>query len=614
MNKLFLLIIAGMLSVAATAQTIAVKGTVTSASDGSPLPGVSIQLKGTTTGTSTDLNGDFSFTAIDSSAVLVFAYVGYKTQEIKVDGKSLLNVVMEAQETIMDEVVVTAMGISRREKTVGYSGGLVIRGRTSIAPAVDYTNESYAKISENGFKKVTDSPLSTFSIDVDRASWSNIRRFLNLGQQPPKDAVRIEEMVNYFNYSYAEPSGSHPYGITTEVASCPWQEGHLIMQIGLQAKHVSTKDLPASNLVFLLDVSGSMNSPNKLPLVQSAFKLLVDNLRPQDRVAIVVYAGAAGVVLPSTSGDKKERIMDAINKLHAGGSTAGGEGITLAYKIAQENFVKGGNNRIILATDGDFNVGASGDADMERLVEEKRKSGVFLTCLGFGMGNYKDSKMEVLADKGNGNYAYIDNMQEANRMFTKEFGGTLFTVAKDVKLQVEFNPAVVEAYRLIGYENRLLNNEDFKDDKKDAGEMGSGHTVTALYEIIPRGVKSPFVKDVDSLKYQSLKPTNQALDAKEMATVKTRYKLPDGDTSIPFEVVVPYAKKSMNKASESLRFASSVAMFGMLLRSSEYMGNLTKDMIISQAKLAKGSDEDGYRSEFIRLVEAYNDRAEVGED
>ncbi|HUX53159.1 MAG TPA: von Willebrand factor type A domain-containing protein [Williamwhitmania sp.] len=614
MKKLLFIIVAGLFSVTAAAQTMAVKGAVTSADNGNPIPGVSIQVMGTTTGATTDLNGNYSFATIDTSAVLVFSFVGFQTQKIKVNGKSVLNVVMVPQVATMDEVVVTSLGMSQQKALQGRVSGVVVHGYANFAPSATYTDESYSKISENGFKRTTDSPLSTFSIDVDRASWSNIRRFLNLGQNPPKDAVRIEEMVNYFNYSYPEPSGNHPYGITTEVAACPWQEGHLIMQIGLQAKHVSTENLPASNLVFLLDVSGSMNEPNKLPLVQSAFKLLVNNLRAKDRVAIVVYAGAAGEVLPSTSGENKVRIMDAIDQLRAGGSTAGGAGISLAYKIAQENFIKGGNNRIILATDGDFNVGASGDADMERLIEEKRKSGVFLTCLGFGMGNYKDSKMETLADKGNGNYAYIDNMQEANRMFTKEFGGTLFTVAKDVKLQVEFNPAVVEAYRLIGYENRLLNNEDFKDDAKDAGEMGSGHTVTAIYEIIPKGVKSPFVKEVDSLKYQAAKLTAEAKEGDEMATVKTRYKLPDGDTSIPFEVVVPFRKGKISSASESLRFSSAVAMFGMMLRNSAYKGDLTKDLIIKQAKLAKGSDEDGYRSEFIRLVEAYNAKVEVGED
>ena len=606
MKKLLLLLISGMFLSAAMSQTVNVSGTVTGSEDGMPLPGVSVQIKGTTIGISTDANGEYSFSRVDSSAILVFSFIGYTTYETAVAGRSIVNVVMQVESKKLEECVVVGYGVKH---AVGAASSVQIRGYSSMPSKPDYSDESYSKISENGFKRATDSPLSTFSIDVDRASWANVRRFLNMGQRPPKDAVRIEEMVNYFDYSYPEPTDNHPYRVSTEVANCPWQEGHLIMQIGLQAKRVPTDNLPNSNLVFLLDVSGSMSDANKLPLVQSAFRLLVNNLRAKDRVAIVVYAGAAGVVLPSTGGDNKTKILEAIDNLSAGGSTAGGEGIMLAYKIAQENFIKGGNNRIILATDGDFNVGASGDSDMERLVEEKRKSGVYLTCLGFGMGNYKDSKIETLADKGNGNYAYIDNIQEANRMFGKEFGGTLFTVAKDVKLQVEFNPAVVEAYRLIGYENRMLNAEDFKDDAKDAGEMGSGHTVTAIYEIIPRGVKSPFIKDVDSLKYQTAKLTKEAKEGDEMATVKTRYKLPDSDTSIPFEVAVPFRKGKIGEASESLQFSSSVAMFGMLLRDSEFKGSLTKEQIIKQAKASRGSDGEGYRAEFIRLVESFDEKS-----
>ncbi|MEX0287820.1 MAG: von Willebrand factor type A domain-containing protein, partial [Flavobacteriaceae bacterium] len=355
-------------------------------------------------------------------------------------------------------------------------------------------DESYAKITENTFQKVALNPLSTFSIDVDKASYSNIRRLINNGGSVPIDAVKLEEMINYFEYYYPQPKDEHPFSINTEVAQTPWNRQTRLLRIGLQGRSFENEALPASNLTFLIDVSGSMNSPNKLPLLKAAFKLLVNQLREKDKVAIVVYAGAAGVVLEPTSGAEKFKIVEALDQLYAGGSTAGGEGIELAYAIAQKNFIKEGNNRVILATDGDFNVGVSSDRAMEKLIEEKRKTGVFLSVLGFGMGNYKDSKLEVLADKGNGNHAYIDNMQEAQKVFGKEFGGTLFTIAKDVKIQLEFNPSKVAAYRLLGYENRLLEAEDFIDDTKDAGELGSGHTVTALYEIIPVGIQSEYLK------------------------------------------------------------------------------------------------------------------------
>ncbi|HRF41540.1 MAG TPA: VWA domain-containing protein, partial [Saprospiraceae bacterium] len=360
----------------------------------------------------------------------------------------------------------------------------------SVAPAPKpqegyyHNTEDYSPIAENRFHKATDTPLSTFSIDVDAASYSNMRRFLKNGQMPPADAVRIEEMINYFDYQYPQPTGEHPFEVVAEMSECPWQPEHRLLHIGLKGREIATDKLPPSNLVFLIDVSGSMDSPNKLPLLQSAFRLLVNQLRPQDKVAMVVYAGAAGLVLEPTDGNDKQKILEALQRLQAGGSTAGGAGIRLAYDVARQHFVKGGNNRVILATDGDFNVGASSDADMVRLIEEERKSGVFLTVLGFGMGNYKDNKMQQLSNAGNGNHAYIDDIDEAKKVLVEEFGGTLFTIAKDVKIQIEFNPAQVAGYRLIGYENRLLNKEDFNDDKKDAGELGAGHTVTALYEIV----------------------------------------------------------------------------------------------------------------------------------
>jgi Ca-activated chloride channel homolog len=464
---------------------------------------------------------------------------------------------------------------------------------------VEGNTESYNVITENDFKAAQSTPLSTFSIDVDRAAYTNVRRFLNMGQKPPKDAVRIEEMINYFDYSYPQPQGDQPFEVITETGACPWNPKHQLLHIGLQGKKVPTQNLPLSNLVFLIDVSGSMEAEDKLPLVKASLKLLTDNLRENDRVAIVVYAGAAGEVLASTKGSNKGKIKDAIDNLSAGGSTAGGEGIELAYKIAKQNFVKNGNNRIILATDGDFNVGASDDNDMERLITKERESGVFLTCLGFGMGNYKDSKMETLADKGNGNYGYIDNMQEAQKMFIKEFGGTLFTIAKDVKIQIEFNPTKVAGYRLIGYENRLLKDEDFKDDKKDAGELGSGHTVTALYEIIPVGVDDKNLKKVDNLKYQQNNPTN---NHQELATIKLRYKKPDAQTSIELVKIISADNVNDYALSDNFRFSASVALFGMLLRESQYKGVGDYKMVLSLAERSKGSDTEGYRSEFVRLV------------
>ncbi|MEQ9468739.1 MAG: von Willebrand factor type A domain-containing protein [Ekhidna sp.] len=575
--------------------------------NGQTLAGVNVVIKGTTTGTTTDLNGFYSIEVPGEKTVLVFSFVGFETQEIQVGARKIIDVTMGGA-TELQEVVVPVTGKPEREKkALGYNishdmaaSGAAMRSMYQPAYEVDYHNtEEYSTIRENGFRKVLDHALSTFSIDVDAASYSNMRRFINNGQLPPKDAVRIEEMINYFNYEYENPTGKDPFSINTEVSRAPWNEKHLIAQIGLQGKKIDLDDLPASNIVFLLDVSGSMSAPNKLPLLKSAFKLLVNELRPQDKVSIVVYAGAAGVVLQPTDGNDKKKIMDALDQLQAGGSTAGGAGIQLAYKLAKEQFVKGGNNRVVLATDGDFNVGASSNAEMERLIEEKRKEGVFLTVLGFGMGNYKDSKMETLADKGNGNYAYIDNMKEAKKVLVNEFGGTMFTIAKDVKIQVEFNPSVVQAYRLIGYENRMLNDEDFNDDKKDAGELGSGHTVTALYEIIPVGVESEFVKDIDPLKYQSNnQQTTTSTD--ELLTVKFRYKEPDGDTS---KLITQVVQNEIGKSSANLDWSMAVAGFGMLLRDSEFKGDLSYEDVLSLAKSAKGKDAFGYRAEFIELVD-----------
>ncbi len=463
-------------------------------------------------------------------------------------------------------------------------------------------NESYAIIEENNFQRPTVAPLSTFSIDVDKASYSNVRRMLNTGTAVDPSAVKIEEMINYFDYDYAQPKDEHPFAIATEVAKTPWYKDSKIVKIGLQGKTYTEEELPPSNLTFLIDVSGSMSSPNKLPLLKKAFKLLVQKLRAEDRVSIVVYAGAAGVVLEPTSGKHKQKIIDALEHLEAGGSTAGGAGIELAYKLAAQNLTKKGNNRVILATDGDFNVGASSHKEMTRLIEDKRKSGVFLSVLGFGYGNYKDDTLEILADKGNGNHAYIDTMQEAHKVFGKEFGGTLYTIAKDVKIQVEFNPKKVQAYRLIGYENRMLEAEDFKDDTKDAGELGSGHTVTALYEIIPTGISSPYLKAVEGLKYTTRVESPEL--SEELFTVKFRYKKPDGTKSIE---MVHVQNDVLSKPSEDFKFATAVALFGMQLRGSKYDNKAPLETVLALAKAGRGKDEDGYRSEFIRLVHSYQE-------
>lgn len=466
-------------------------------------------------------------------------------------------------------------------------------------------DEDYESFVENAFESPKTAPLSTFSIDVDNASYTNVRRMINNGQKVPKDAVRVEEMVNFFKYNYAQPNDQHPFAIQTELSHSPWNTDTKILKIGLQGKNIPTLDLPASNLVFLIDVSGSMNAANKLPLLKQSMKILVNELRAKDKVSIVVYAGAAGLVLPPTSGDEKETINNALEKLNAGGSTAGGEGITLAYKIAAENFIKGGNNRVILATDGDFNVGSSSNADMENLIEEKRKSGVFLTCLGYGMGNYKDSKMEILANKGNGNYAYIDTIQEANRFLGKEFKGSMFAIAKDVKIQIEFNPNQVKAYRLIGYENRKLRPEDFKNDAIDAGELGSNHSVTALYEIIPAGSKSKFYTEADELKYTTTTPTENKY-TNELATIKFRYKKPDGEQSIEMVQTIENKSSLLQNTSDDFKFSNAVAWFGLKLRDSKLIANSSSKDIVALAKQGLSNDSEGYKAEFIRLVEAAN--------
>ncbi|MGN6511556.1 MAG: YfbK domain-containing protein [Chitinophaga sp.] len=614
MKKLLLLLLAAFPVLYANAQhptTKTITGQVVSAAGQSPLPGAQVILSGTRFTTVTDSAGGFRFSSAADSVTIQVLYLGYMpfTQRFSTSDTSVRIELQETQ-TALKEVVVTGYAMMRK---ANMTAAVTVRGsrkhksyKRMPAPVYAYaeapvTNE-FSRISENNYHTVLNEPLSTFSADVDRASYAIVRRALAYGQLPDADAVRIEELINYFDYHYAAPEDQHPVAIHTDLAVCPWNTAHQLVRIGIQGKRIPTDNLPASNLVFLLDVSGSMDMDNRLPLVKEAFKLLVQQLRPQDRVSIVVYAGAAGVVLPSTRGDQKARIVAALNKLEAGGSTAGGEGIQLAYRIARENFMKEGNNRVILATDGDFNVGISSGSELEKLIEKEKQHGVFLSVLGFGMGNYKDNHLETLADKGNGNYAYIDDYEEARRTFATEFGGTLFTIAKDVKLQVEFNPAQVAGYRLIGYENRMLAKEDFNDDKKDAGDMGSGHTVTALYEIVPAGVKMPEGGTVDPLKYQQPAAPARVMQSREVLTVKVRYKTPQGNTSKLLQEVLQPGAKDISACPADFRLAASVAQFGMLLRNSPHAGESRYDEAIRLAAGAKGDDPEGYRAEYIQLL------------
>ena len=636
--KLFSLAIAMLISFVAMAQDPSVSeqakqrtitGIVTDAAG--PLPGVNVVVKGTTRGVSTDFGGNYSIKATQGE-ILVFSFMGMQNVEKTVGTSNIINVKMKDDSQQLKEVVVTAVGISREEgyyyssspkrtkksradknQLTGQVSGLAVayerenklvikRKKNNEKKPISVSDEDYGVFIENEFESPKQSPLSTFSIDVDNASYTNIRRFINNGQQVPKDAVRVEEMMNFFKYQYPQPKNEHPFSITTNYSDCPWNSKNKLVRIGLQGKHIPTENLPNSNFVFLIDVSGSMSDENKLPLLKQSMKILVNELRAEDKVSIVVYAGAAGLVLAPTSGNKKETIINALDQLQAGGSTAGGEGINLAYKIAMENFIKNGNNRVILATDGDFNVGASSDNDMERLIEEKRKSGVFLTCLGYGMGNYKDSKMETLANKGNGNYAYIDNIQEANRFLSKEFKGSMFAIAKDVKIQIEFNPKHIQSYRLIGYENRKLRAEDFTNDAIDAGELGSGHTVTALYEIIPTGVKSDFFKEPTDLKYSQPKSSENNYND-ELATIKFRYKKPDGDKSIEMVEIIDNKPQAFDAVSGDFKFTTAVAWLGLKLRDSKLIENKSSDDIKNLAKQGLQNDSEGYRAEFIRLIE-----------
>ena len=654
MKSRLLIFLLALLAPAAIAQLLAaaagparavqqrtITGVVRDQASRQPLPGVLVLIKGTSQGTSTDAQGRYSLPVPGAGpAVLRFSYLGYLTVERPVGTAPTLDVLLRADTRQLSEVVVTGRGIEPRRAAAGSVANVVIRGMSTLdgkakrsareaetadmrslsepagyaaaapmptLPARDEAGagDTYAHVKENGFFEAQKTPLSTFALDVDNASYSNVRRFLNEGQLPPRDAVRVEEMLNYFRYDYPAPAADSPdpVRLSTELAACPWNPGHQLARIGVQARRIETAQLPPANLVFLVDVSGSMAEPDRLPLVQAGLRLLVRQLRPQDRVALVVYAGAAGLVLPPTPGSQPQVILDAIDRLEAGGSTAGGAGLRLAYATARQHFNQAGNNRVVLASDGDFNVGESSDAALEQLIVDQRESGVFLTVLGCGRGNLRDARMETLADKGNGNYAYLDNLDEANRVLVAQFGGTLFTVAQDVKLQIEFNPARVASYRLVGYENRLLEAEDFNNDRKDAGELGAGHTVTALYEIVPVGSAQPLV---DKLKYQQspAAPVSiQQFITNDVLTVKLRYKAPRGTTSQLLSQPLVGAPVAIANASADFRFAAAVAQFGLLLRQSEQRGTATWVATEQLANGARGSDTDGYRAELVRLVQ-----------
>ena len=605
----------------AVVETGRISGHVRDAISGGPVVGANVVVVGTSLGTITNDSGYYVIRQVPiGTHQLTARFIGYApvtVSGVRVTANAVVtqDFKLQPSRVALEAITVTgALGFTLRQQYApsrymevdgsGVGGQRMdsLDAWRYLRPPVD--REQYDEIVENAFIAVAADPMSTFSIDVDRASYSNVRRFiLQNGQLPPRDAVRIEELVNYFPYEYADPEGDAPIAIQTEVQPAPWKTQHQLVRIGLQARRVKLEHLPSSNFVFLLDVSGSMQPDNKLPLVKSAMKLLVRELRTQDRVAIVVYAGAAGLVLPSTPGSQKDKILESIDRLQAGGSTAGGEGIRLAYDQAVANFIRGGNNRVILATDGDFNVGASSDAEMVQLIEEKRRTGVFLTVLGVGEGNLQAAKMEKLADKGNGNYSYLDTITEAQKVLIHELGGTLYTVAKDVKIQVEWNPARVRGYRLIGYENRMLRNEDFADDKKDAGEVGSGHSVTALYEVVPVGVETDVtIRMPDSLRYQQRRVQPAPNAGAELLFVKVRYKQPDGDQSRL--LTQPVLAGSGAAPSTDFRFQAAVAEFGLLLRNSEFQGKADLARVIASAREARGTDPEGYRAEFVRMAEA----------
>jgi Ca-activated chloride channel family protein len=587
------------------AQTGTLKGRVINANSGKPIEGFSIAILSLNKEQKTDSLGRYKLAALPADTYAVrFKRSGYKTHAIN-------NVVVIGGKVTTRNISITPKRKPETRKNF-FRNKDAIQSQTSRRPGKqagnepvvrqDFNREAYDRIEANPFKRPVEKPLSTFSIDVDRASYANTRRFLNQGELPQKDAVRIEELINYFNYDYPAPSGQHPFSVNIEAAACPWQKEHQLLHIGLQGRKIPKTDIPPSNLVFLIDVSGSMNSPKKLPLVKESLQLLTKQLRARDQLTIVVYAGSSGMVLPPTPGDQKAEISQAINKLEAGGGTAGSKGIKLAYQKAGESFIENGNNRVILATDGDFNIGVTSDGALTRLIERKREEEVYLSALGFGMGNYQGSKMEKLSNNGNGNYSYIDSRLEAKKSLVTEFGGTMNTIAKDVKVQVEFNPAKVKAYRLIGYVNRQLDKTAFRNDSIDAGELGAGHSVTALYELVPQSTSlKQKPSRVPDLKYQEKQIREAAYESSELGNLRLRYKEPDEEESQLIEQPIQQQVKA--EPSANFHWSAAVAMFGMQLRQSPYKGSTDYKLLRESAERGMGTDEQGYRQDFMKMVD-----------
>jgi len=621
--KNLILLLTGLLFPYVLLSQATLKGAIVDLETGEPIlfASISIYKNGVlVTGIDSDLEGRYNFHSLSPGKYdVACSYVGYQTEMVKnvvlrADSTTVLNFSLKSG-VVLSEVSVVDYAVPLVEMDRTTAGGVyqnndnqtykIEGGRMSpvgFGGVPIHNTENYAQIQDNRFRLVGYNPLSTFSIDVDGASYANTRRFLNQGNMPEKGAVRIEEFINYFNYDYAAPVNK-PIAAHQEIGECPWNTDHYLLKIGLQGRKLQKENLPPSHLVFLIDVSGSMRTPLKLDLLKKGMKLLVHELGEEDKISIVVYAGAAGVILPPTSGDRKGDIMEALNKLSAGGSTAGSEGLKLAYKVASEHFIEGGNNRIILATDGDFNVGVSSNSEMKDIVETNREKGIDMSVLGFGYGNLKDDRLEIIAQYGNGNYNYIDNVKEAKKVLIDQFGGTLFTIAKDVKLQIEFNPALIESYRLIGYENRMLAEEDFKDDTKDAGDLGVGHTVTALYELVPAitSTHSPKVE----LKYSKSgkSPTFFNRYKNEFLTTSVRYKEPKGSESKLLTFPLEGTALNWEDSSDDFKFAAAVAAFGMLLRESEYAGDSNYSKVKKWAAAAMSGSSDEYKREFLDLVD-----------
>ncbi|ASZ14646.1 von Willebrand factor type A domain-containing protein [Chitinophaga pendula] len=587
MQHLLILFVLLWASVGAHAQTVWVTGAVEDSISHQPLPGVEIHVAEDTTKTTTNRYGLFRIVVPAGSTHLLFTHQAYRPQKIALKHYDRMLVALSPLDKQVDEI---AIAKAKAKARFSHSTNPNY-GNTAMGMGVsNFFDETYGAIYENKFAATDRIPVSSFAVDVDRAAYSNIRRFMRLKERVPVDAVRIEEMMNYFHYDYPLPAGQQLMAIHSQVADCPWQPGHQLLQVAIRAKTVNIDSLPPSNLVFLIDVSGSMGTPNKLPLLQAAFRVLVNNLRAKDRVAIIAYAGSPGIILPCTPGNQKEKILNAIDYLSAGGATGGEAAIKMAYQIAEENFIPSGNNRVVMATDGDFNVGQSSDADMETLILQKKETGVLLTCLGVGMKDYKDSKLETLSSKGNGNFAYIDNLEEANKVFAREFGSTLFTIAKDVRAELTFNPNLVKEYRLIGYENKVLRTED-SNEKIIGGIVGAGHCAVAMYEIIP----GSSAWQQDSL----------------LAKVKLQYHDPRDTATYTLQKEVPASSTTFEAAGNDFRFASAVALLGLLLRRSAYKGKGECTLIIDIAKDAKGKDPGGYRQEFVKLVKELKKQGQI---